>query len=470
MLKLLIEKELRDIIGSTKFTITFAVCAVLILLAFYVGARNYQVSINEYEAAQAENMKQMEELTSWNDVDHRIFLKPQPLAALVSGVSNDIGRNMEMEARGELNSENSRFSEDPLFAVFRFLDLEFIFTVVLSLFAILFGYDAVNGEKERGTLRLSFSNSIPRDKYILGKIIGSFLALVVPLLVAILLGFLLLPLFGVPMTGELWLRLGMIVLSGLMYFSVFLTLSVFISAVTENSSGSFLMLLVAWIFAVLIIPRTAVLLAGRAVEVPSTDHINFEKAQFEDQLWQSDRKKMDEYWRANPPNPEESREERMLQFRRFMTELGNEREDAQRTFAEQLNEDRRNREAVQQKLALNIARISPAASFSLASADLAGTSLELKYRFLESANEYQVTYSDFINEKTDGMGGGWWARGGTETQSDPIDPYELPAYNYKEPAPSALIAGALPDIAILALFNLVFFVGAFVAFLKYDVR
>ena len=134
MLKLLVEKELRDILSSTKFTITFAVCAVLILLAFYVGAKNYQVSIDEYEAAQAENLKQMEELTNWNDVDHRIFLRPQPLAALVSGVSNDIGRNMEMEARGELNSENSRFSEDPLFAVFRFLDLEFIFTVVLSLF------------------------------------------------------------------------------------------------------------------------------------------------------------------------------------------------------------------------------------------------------------------------------------------------------------------------------------------------
>ncbi len=470
MLKLLVEKELRDIVSSTKFTITFAVCAVLILLAFYVGARNYQVSMNEYEAAQAENLKQMEELTSWNDIEHRIFLKPQPLAALVSGVSNDIGRNLEVETRGELMTENSRFSEDPLFAVFRFLDLEFIFTVVLSLFAILFGYDAVNGEKERGTLRLSFSNSVPRDKYILGKIIGSFLALVVPLLVAILLGFLLLPLFGVPMTGELWMRLGLIVLSGLLYFSVFLTLSVFISAMTEHSSSSFLMLLVAWIFAVLIIPRTAVLLSGRAVDVPTMDQINFEKSAFEDQLWQEDRKKMDEFWRSNPSNPNESREQRMMQFRTFMSELADARDEQERTFAEQLNEDRRNRENVQQRVALNIARISPAASFSLASADLAGTSLELKRRFQETADAYQVNYAEFINEKTGGMGGGWWSRGGSETQSDPIDPYELPKYTFEEPPTSELISGALPDIGLLIMFNLLFFVGAFVAFLKYDVR
>ncbi|MEM8485852.1 MAG: ABC transporter permease subunit [Bacteroidota bacterium] len=470
MLKLLVEKELRDIVSSTKFTITFAVCAVLILLAFYVGARNYQVSMNEYEAAQAENLKQMQELTSWNDIEHRIFLKPQPLAALVSGVSNDIGRNLEVETRGELRTENSRFSEDPLFAVFRFLDLEFIFTVVLSLFAILFGYDAVNGEKERGTLRLSFSNSVPRDKYILGKIIGSFLALVVPLLVAILLGFLLLPLFGVPMTGDLWMRLGLIVLSGLLYFSVFLTLSVFISAMTEHSSSSFLMLLVAWIFAVLIIPRTAVLLSGRAVDVPSMDQINFEKSAFEDQLWQEDRKKMDEFWRSNPSNPSESREQRMMQFRTFMTELADARDEEERKFAEQLNEDRRNRENVQQRVALNIARISPAASFSLASADLAGTSLELKRRFQETADDYQVNYAEFINEKTGGLGGGWWSRGGGETQSEAIDPYELPAYTFEEPPASELVSGALPDIGILVMFNLLFFVGAFVAFLKYDVR
>ena len=82
MFKLIVEKELRDIIGSTKFALTFGVCAVLILLTFYVGARNYQVSQRQYEAALAENLRQMEGLTDWLMVrNHRIFLPPQPLAA-----------------------------------------------------------------------------------------------------------------------------------------------------------------------------------------------------------------------------------------------------------------------------------------------------------------------------------------------------------------------------------------------------
>ncbi|MEZ4762634.1 MAG: hypothetical protein R3C26_05330 [Calditrichia bacterium] len=96
MLKFIIEKELREIIGSRKFAVTFGICATLIVLAFYVGARNYQVSRAQYEAALQENIRQMSDLTDWLMVEHRVFLPPEPLAALVGGVSNDIGRNILM--------------------------------------------------------------------------------------------------------------------------------------------------------------------------------------------------------------------------------------------------------------------------------------------------------------------------------------------------------------------------------------
>ena len=228
----------------------------------------------------AEHMRQMEGLTDWGTIDHRIILPPQPLAALVSGVSNDIGRTVNMKARGELKPEGSRFNEDPLFAVFRFLDLEFIFAIILSLFAILFGYDAINGEKERGTLALTFANPVPRDQYILGKIAGSFIALIVPLMIPTLIGCLMLPLLGVPMDADSWLRLAMVILAGTLYFGVFLTLSVFMSTLLRSSSASLMALLVVWIFAVLIIPRTSVLMAGRSIVVPSVDQIYYDKSTF----------------------------------------------------------------------------------------------------------------------------------------------------------------------------------------------
>ena len=84
MFRLILEKELREILGTTKFALTFGVCAVMILLAFYAGAENYRTSRQEYETSIAENLHQMEGLMNWVNIDHRLFLPPQPLASLVS--------------------------------------------------------------------------------------------------------------------------------------------------------------------------------------------------------------------------------------------------------------------------------------------------------------------------------------------------------------------------------------------------
>ncbi len=434
MFKLIIEKELKEIIGSAKFAITFGVCAVLILLTFYVGAKNHQISSQRYEAAKAENLRQLEGLTDWLMVNsHRIFLPPKPLEALVTGVSNDIGRTIEMAGRGELTANDSRFGDDPIFAVFRFLDLDFVFQIVLSLFAILFAYDAINGEKERGTLRLSFANAIPRDKYILGKVVGSFLALAVP-------------------TGALlWQAYSQL------------------SSLTNKSSHSFLLMLVIWIFAVLIIPRSSVLLAGRAVEVPTIDEMASQKNRLRSQLWNEDRKKM-----ASFSLPEGAKMEDMhTQFQKFMESLAENRNQQMQELASRLNEDRRNRQFEQERLAFGIAKLSPAAAFSLAATNLVGTSLKLKQHYINEANGYQKTYGEFMKDKT-GMnpGGGmiFMRVKSGEEEEKPIDPKELPPFEYSEPALGETVQAALFDIGLLGFFNLLFFAGAFMRFLKYDVR
>ena len=469
MIKLVIEKELREIISSTKFIITFSVCTVLILLTFYVGAKNHKLNLSRYEAAKAENFRQMEGLTDWLRVsNHRIFLPPQPLEALVSGVSNDIGRTINIHGRGELTSVDSRYNDDPIFAVFRFLDLTFIFQVVLSLFAILFVYDAINGEKERGTLQLSFAGPVQKDKFILAKVIGSFLSLSIPLLIPVLLGCLLLPILGINLSPDEWIRLALVIVTGLIYFGVFLTLSIFVSALTQRSSSSFLALLVIWIFAVFIIPRTSVLLAGRAVNVPSSDELSYKKSRFRAQLWQEDKKKIQDFASTEV----EDMEKMASEFSKFMQDLSKERNDKMDEYADRLNEERKNYQTRQQRLAFNIARFSPSSLFSLAITNFAGTSLKMKQQFLKEANGYQQAYSQFMKEKTGmSLGGGIMIyRVGEGEDEKPIDPGELPEFNYKKSSLVEALNYAIIDIALLIIFNLLFFVGAYTAFIKYDVR
>lgn len=469
MFKLIFIKELKEIIQSSRFTISFAVCSVLIILSFFMGAQNYLASQAQYEAAVQENRKQIAANTEWIMVNHSIMLPPQPLMALVNGISNDIGRNIEMSGRGELRPDNTRFNDEPIFAVFRFMDLEFIFGIVLSLFAIIFAYDAINGEKVSGTLKLCFANSVSRASFIGGKLAGSFVGLSLALLIPMLIGCALLPVLGVQLTSDEWIRLALILVSGLAYFGLFLALTIGISAMTNRPSNSFLIGLVVWIFAVLIVPRASVLISGRMVDVPNVDDITSQKNRYRTQLFEEDRPKMSNF-KPEGTDPQDV----MQQFSSHMRELSSKRQEKIDAFTERINEDYENRRREQEKLALNLSRVSPASVFTLASTELAGTSLGLQNRYMDSATEYQNVYGNFMQEKTGANQGGGFRMImiTTDDQEEPdyLDPDEMPQFEYKPVSAGVAASTSMPDLGLLILFNILFFGGAFAAFLKYDLR
>jgi ABC-type transport system involved in multi-copper enzyme maturation permease subunit len=398
------------------------------------------------------------------------------------GISNDLGRAVSIDGSSTPTSRDSIYSEQPVFAVFRFLDLEFVFQIILSLFAILFAFDAVNGEKERGTLSLSFANALPRSHYILGKLIGSFLALALPLLVPVLIGVSLLPLMGITLSSQEWMRLGLFVFTGLNYLGVFLTLSVFISCLTQRSSTAFLFLLVIWVFSVLIVPRASVLIAGNMVEVPSLEEINFQQTQLMRQnLNEMEEKVFGSFQTIKRPEPGKNdpalMEKNQKRIDELIQEITDENNKKVENLTSRLHEERRNKQVQQEKLAFGISRISPTAVFTLAGTALCGTSLELKDHFLQNAAAYSESYSEFMRQKT-----GYNITGGPrifvrltppekETKPpQPINPREIPEFIYQSHELSSVLHDALPDMAILMIFNLIFFSGAFLVFLRYDLR
>lgn len=168
-------------------------------------------------------------------------------------------------------------------------------------------------------------------------------------------------------------------------------------------------------------------------------------------------------------------EQLLNQFNSFMQKLADEREKKMLEFSARLNEQRRNRQAVQEQAAFNLARISPAAAFTLASSNLVGTSLALKQHYLEEAGKYQQAYASFIRAKTGGsLGGGrvmvFRTTDGEEEKRNPIDPRAIPPFVYQAMPLNRAVQAAVLDFGLLIFFNVVFFAGAFVSFLRYDLR
>lgn len=467
MLRLLVLKEIRNILTSWKFAVSFGAMAVLLLIAFFGSAFEYRLARTEYEAAVSENLRQMEG-NDWRRVNTQVFLNPRPLGALVSGISNDIGRSSQISDFGAPDLNFSRFGDMPIYAVFRLIDLEFIVTVVLSLLAILFAFDSVNGEKQQGTLSLSLSNAVPRDLIIAAKSLGYFIVLGIPLLIPLLLGVLIYLLMGLPMTPGDWIRFALIVVAAGLYLGVFLLLSILVSSLTHRPQSSFAFLLLIWILAVLVLPRLAVSVSGRAVTVPSSEAIGQEIFVFNRNLMFKRIEEINEFSRSldwRTLSEEGTRKAMRAQFEEMDRGVRQQVDD----YSSRLFEDRRNRELARQTWATNVARISPAASYKLAATALAGTSLTMHQRFFDQILEYRTVQKTFVQKKLDDLDTKAWMSGPADTDP-PIDPNEMPAFSYGEPGTSALIAEALPDLGLLIGFNLLFFAAAFVAFRRYDVR
>ena len=72
------------------------------------------------------------------------------------------------------------------------MDWAFLIGVVLSFAAILFTFDAISGERARGTLRLMLANSVPRHVLLGGKFLGALISIGLPFLMAVLVNLFLL--------------------------------------------------------------------------------------------------------------------------------------------------------------------------------------------------------------------------------------------------------------------------------------
>ena len=489
MFRLLVEKELKNIIQSPKFLATFLTCSFLILLSIGIGINEYFNMMEQYNTAQNLAKTEMTQARSWMALSAKAFREPDPMQIFSAGVNYDIGRYSIVHERQDSKLQNSVYSDDPIFAVFRYMDFTFIVTVVFSLFAILFTYNTVNGERENGTMRLVFSNALPRSTFISAKFVGSWLGLVVPLLVPILVGLLLLVVFKVPLSAAHWIKIIMLISTSVLYLTFFIAFGILISAVTKYSSVSFMILLVAWITLVFIIPRIGVMTASQFISVPTVAELESQKDAFSKARWDKHYGEIEKVWRArnaemngmSEADRQSYREENEYKWFEEDDKVRNEVQKEITEYSSKLSDDVRNRKATLENLALNISRISPASSFQLAAMNIATSDINLKNRYEKEIQNYRQTFSTFTQKKQKESGGqaGMFrisidSQSGVKVSSgrdeSSLNLREVPKFTQPSHTISQAVVPTIIDIGLMMFFTLFSFGGAFFAFNKYDLR
>ena len=470
MLRNIIKKEIQETITSPKFVFTFVLCSVLILLSVFTGITAYRADKKEYSDAIALNKKNLERATSdetFVGLGIKIIRPPQVLSAVVSGVSEAVGRSAKVDYTYDPSLVDSKYEDNPIFSIFGTLDLTFIVKIVLSLLAILYTYDLIVGEKERGTLKLILANKVPRDRLLIGKVVGGYINLLVALIIPLILGLLVLLIYpDISISGQDWVRVLIIFLVFFLYLSVFFTLGLFVSARSNKSSTSFLTLLIIWVAFVMVIPKVSILVAAQLNPIPSVHEITAKKDAFLQQTQEENLRRNRAWSKEHMPKTAEEEKRYPEEFRKWLGECQQWFTSRVGDYNAALDRDYGLRKHTQDALAINLSRISPASALTFSTMSLARTGLDEYDRFLTSIRAYKAVFAKWMNDQS--MKNFNYTRARFDRPL--VERADMPQHKFDPEPLNQSLARALPDIGLMVVLIIVFFAGAYISFLKYDVR
>ena len=333
------------------------------------------------------------------------------------------------------------------------VDWAFIIAYVLSLIALLFTFDSISGERERGTLRLMLANSVPRHTILIGKFLGSLVSVSIPFTLAALMNLLMISTTSaVHLNIEAWGRLGIICFIALLYTCFFLAVGLLVSARVQRSAVSLVILLLIWVTFVVFMPST---LASIASE--------FSSSMSADEKWARYSQKQEEIWdKYNYVAWSDEVDRKTLTAKSaFFTEKAE--------MIERLNQEYLTSQIAQVQHARSITRFSPAILLQHLLESFAGTGFERHLQFVENVERYARQYREFVVDLDRSDPESLHIIGVREGMTEEkVLPAAVPKFKDTLSLSKDFNTAAV-DLLLLTLFVIVLLSGAYLAFVRVEV-
>ncbi|MCY3549246.1 MAG: ABC transporter permease subunit [Candidatus Poribacteria bacterium] len=507
MLTTLIRRELLDNLMTFRFAAAVLIMLLLVVANTFVLIKDYERRLAAYNTALKTEDRRSQGWKTYSGGRLNVARPPNPLSIFNVGLDKRLGNEIWISHSfvPTLWDTGTYKLTNPLLNLFTSIDIVFIFEVVLSLIALIFAYDAIAGERERGTLRLVLTHPVRRGQILLAKYISAMLCLLVPLLISLLLAVILLTTSTfISLSMGDFLRIGGIILSSIVYLSVFYLIGMLISAVTRRTGTALMLAMFVWGFWVLVYPNAVL----AAIAPPQTSQPRMVSAYEEiKQIWEAfDRER--KHFLANDAFPGEDPDFGMVDAdpnwiwgssdEYFHKDSSTLRYDYHAvSYIEELSEASKpqiphaqdyyrflgpqiintaERAWLVRKQALEtifvqpaivdriLLRGSPVGMYDAATQAWAGTDLRGLRDFFEAARRHRRTLIDYYYDK-DAFGSQQWF----SADKGAVDWDSLPQFSFQRSDVQINAARAFTDIFLLLIINLVLFIGIFLVFQRSEV-
>ena len=503
MLLTLIRREFLDNLMTFRFAAAVVIMLLLVVANTVVLIKDYELRLADYNTAVKTHRQELREINkTYSDgmlgVWGAMILDrpPNPLSIFNTGLDKRLGNKIKVSHTfvPTIWDANKYEADNAYFNILTSIDIVLIFQGILSLLALTFAYDAIAGEYEHGTLRLVLSNSIGRGYVLVAKYIGAMVCLLVPLLMSLLLALILLTTSTtVSLDTDDFLRIGGIVFTSLIYLSLFYLIGMFISAITHRTSTALILSLFVWAFLVLVYPN---MILTAVDTVPRTDTKTAAYNQIK-QVWEELERKREQFLR-NDPIPGESwslglgfslsfddnpsrlvyhtdiagaletidekseplvpHAQNLFRFLGPLTVSTAERVWLIRKPAfEEIYVQPANRGRI-------LLKFSPAGLYDAATEAWAGTDFNGTRDFFRAAQRYRQAIVNYFHDEKIFASRQWFA-----ADQGAVDWDILPQFSFQRSDIAINAKRALPDLFLLLMMNVFFFIAIFLVFIKSEV-
>ena len=455
------KRELYDNLNSLRFALATILLLALMLTNAVMHLREHPERIQKYHTSVTDYRSALTSRTNLYSLAQEgpgmLFKNPSPLRFCAEGgeafLSDRVDAGDVYWSMGDLKGFWSLAypSSTPNLTNVRpdvtKIDWGFIVGYVLSLIALLFTFDSISGERERGTLRLILANPMPRHIVLIGKFLGALISISIPFTLSVLINLFVITASGdVHLDAEAWGRLSIIFIVAVLYAGLFIALGLLVSARVQGSAVSLVILLLTWVTFVVFIPSTLASIASGFSPAPMTSDEFWErKSQLHDKLW-------DEYY---------ARGDKPLSKSELVTK------DAE--GRERLSQEHLTQQIAQVELARAATRVSPVALVQHLLESFAGTGFSRHVQFLENAQRYARQYREFVIDTDRADPDSLHIIGVSEGMSrKPVNPESIPRFEDTLSLSRDFDAVAL-DMLLLVLVVVVLMSGAYLAFVRVQV-
>lgn len=459
MFRTLLYKEIFDHLTRFRFVFAFLLCFVLVVTSVALRALDHKEKLANYSTSVQvfEGFSRSHQQSVYLGIEGvKIPRRPEVLSTMVEGVT-DLVPNVESVSIISSRLQDGGTGESPVKRAFESIDYNFIVRLIVSLLALLFSYDAIAGERERGTLRALLANSLPRSQLLAAKMVSGYICAMIPLIFSTGVGLLLIHLFSGESfsTGD-WQRFGLIFLVSAVYVALFFFIGLLLSILCRASKTALLSAFFVWITFILIVPNLAALLAAYFRPAPSRTEMLERKRLIEAQ--ENDKRGM-RMLKA-------SREGGMDVITRESSQWAFEMATAVNARLITVEDAYLKRLQRQSSLVEYFTLISPASAYYYAAMDLAGTGLRAEAGFHEQLRHYSSTFIRYIKSKVESENDLF----ATIESADPVRVDDMPRFRHQREFLSKTLADSAAYLIQLLIFCAVLIAGCYFTFSRSDVR